>query len=243
MKSFLLMVSFFTRLPCPQIEFSHELYKKGVNLLPLVGLVTGSVLYAVSFLDRFLPEAMMGIVLYFAYIVITGGLHLDGLADSCDALFSGRDQNRMLEIMKDSRSGSFGVLGLILVSAAYIVLLPQLPREALFIFPVIGKCAPAIATNVAPYVREEGMGKMFADHSTLSSAILAIAFTNILAYIVDPAFILGVDLAFLCIFILTKNIKNIIGGVTGDIYGFLCEASQIIFLLVTNIVYFKYILY
>ncbi|NCB42748.1 MAG: adenosylcobinamide-GDP ribazoletransferase [Clostridia bacterium] len=240
MRSFLLMLSFFTTLPFPQTEFSEERYKKGVNMLPFVGLVTGAILYGVSFADKILPEAALGIVLYLAYILITGGLHLDGLADSCDALFSGRDQIRMLEIMKDSRIGSFGVLGLIVASASYMVLLPLIPREALFILPVIGKCAPAIAANVAPYVREEGMGKMFTENCTLTSAVLAIAFANILGYILEPSFILGVDLAFLSVFILSQKVKSLLGGITGDILGFLCEASQIIFLFAMTLIYFAF---
>ena len=207
-------------------------------MLPLVGLVTGTILYAVSFVDKILPESIMGIVLYVVYIIITGGLHLDGLADSCDALFSGRDKDKMLEIMKDSRSGSFGVLSLIVVSAAYIILLPQVPREALLIFPVIGKCAPAIAANVAPYIRKEGMGKMFAENCTLSSAVIAIIFTNVLGYILEPSYILGVNIAFLSIFIMSKKIKTLLGGATGDIFGLLCEVSQTIFLLAINIIYF-----
>lgn len=236
MKTFLLMLSFFTRLPCPQTEFTQERYIKGINLLPLVGLVIGAILYIVSFADRALSGPIMGIVLYFAYIIITGGLHLDGLADSCDALFSGRDKGKMLEIMKDSRSGSFGVLGLILVSAAYIALLPEMPKEALFIFPVIGKCAPAIAANVAPYIREEGMGKIFAEHCQLSSAIGAIIFANVLALIFDPALVVAANISFLCVFILAKKIKSLLGGVTGDVFGLLCEVSQITFLLSVYII-------
>lgn len=236
MKTFLLMLSFFTRLPCPQTEFTQERYIKGINLLPLVGLVIGAILYIVSFADRALSGPIMGIVLYFAYIIITGGLHLDGLADSCDALFSGRDKGKMLEIMKDSRSGSFGVLGLILVSAAYIALLPEMPKEALFIFPVIGKCAPAIAANVAPYIREEGMGKIFAEHCQLSSAIGAIIFANVLALIFDPALVVAANISVLCVFILVKKIKSLLGGVTGDVFGLLCEVSQITFLLSVYII-------
>lgn len=241
MKSFFLMLSFFTRLPCPQVEFTQERYSKGINMLPFVGLVTGGILYTVSYAGRFLPEPVFGIVLYFTYIVITGGLHLDGLADSCDALFSGRSRDKMLEIMKDSRSGSFGVLGLIVASAAYIALLPGVPREALLIFPVIGKCAPAIASNAAAYIKEEGMGKMFADHCTFSCVIIAVVSANALGYAFGPLFIIGVDIALLSIFILTKKIKSVLGGITGDIYGLLCETSQILFLFVVNVIYFTHI--
>lgn len=237
MKSFLLMLSFFTRLPCPHIEFTQERYIKGMNLLPVVGVVIGAILYIVSFADRVLPISVMGVVLYFAYIVITGGLHLDGLADSCDALFSGRDKEKMLEIMKDSTNGSFGVLGLIVISAAYITLLPQMPREVLVLFPVIGKCAPAISANVSSYIREEGMGKMFADHCKLSSAIMAMLFVNVLAFILDPYFALATNIAFLSIFILTKKIKHLLGGITGDVFGFLCEVSQVVFLLSVQVIY------
>ena len=110
-RSFVLMLGFFARIPVPQIEYTEERYIKGIPLLPFVGAVSGGLLLCVYQLSRWLPMPVTALALFLAYLLITGGLHLDGLGDSCDALFSGRDREKMLEIMKDSRSGSFGVLG------------------------------------------------------------------------------------------------------------------------------------
>ena len=131
------MLGFFTRIPVPQIEYTEERYIKGIPLLPFVGAVSGGLLLCVYQLSRWLPMPVTVLALFLAYLLITGGLHLDGLGDSCDALFSGRDREKMLEIMKDSRSGSFGVLGLIFASAAYLVLLNYAPWQAVLLFPVI----------------------------------------------------------------------------------------------------------
>ncbi len=233
MKAFFLMLTFFTRLPLPRMEYTEERYIKGISCIPFVGIIIGGILYCISFLGEFLSPPVMAVLLFSAYAFITGGLHLDGLADSCDALFSGRDKETMLEIMKDSRSGSFGVLGLIIASAFYLVLLPQAPKEALLLFPVIGKCAPAIGANAAAYVRKEGMGKLFSENCGPIQMIFAIIIVNGFAFLLNPSLLAGANIALLSIYIITKKVKKILGGLTGDILGLLCETSQIIFLFTT----------
>lgn len=237
MRAFLLMLSFFTRLPLPHVEYTQERYIKGIKFIPLVGVITGALLYFLSFADAVLSPSVMGFLLFFGYVLITGGLHLDGLADSCDALFSGRDRQTMLEIMKDSRSGSFGVLGLIIASAAYLVLLPQVPKEALLLFPVIGKCAPAIGASAAPYIRKEGLAKVFSENSGVVQTAASVVIANAVAFFLNPLFLIGTNAALIFIFMLTKKIKKTLGGITGDILGLLCEASQIIFLFITYVLY------
>jgi adenosylcobinamide-GDP ribazoletransferase len=237
MKAFLLMLSFFTRLPLPRVEYTQERYIKGIKFIPLVGVIIGAFLYFLSFAGAVLSPSVMGVLLFFGYVLVTGGLHLDGLADSCDALFSGRDRQTMLEIMKDSRSGSFGVLGLIIASAAYLVLLPQMPGEALLLFPVIGKCAPAIGAAAAPYVRQEGVAKVFSENCGVVQTAVSVATANAIAFLLNPVLLIGTNIALIFIFMLTKKIEKSLGGITGDILGLLCEASQIIFLFITYVLY------
>ena len=218
-RSFVLMLGFFTRIPVPQIEYTEERYIKGIPLLPFVGAVSGGLLLCVYQLSRWLPMPVTALALFLAYLLITGGLHLDGLGDSCDALFSGRDREKMLEIMKDSRSGSFGVLGLIFASAAYLVLLNYAPWQAVLLFPVIGKCTPALASNWSPYIRAKGMA---------FDLLLSIAAGFALCVPFGVAAIIS-----LCVCVgITLRVKHILGGITGDILGLLCEVSQLTFLFV-----------
>ncbi|HCU08612.1 MAG TPA: adenosylcobinamide-GDP ribazoletransferase [Clostridiales bacterium] len=231
MRSFFLMLAFFTRLPVPRILYSEERYIRGIPLLPLVGAVTGAILYGASFARPYLSGALYGVLLFLLYLLITGGLHLDGLADSCDALFSGRDRETMLEIMKDSRSGSFGVLGLIVAAAFYLVLLPEASPAALFFFPVIGKCTPSIAVNLSPYIRPEGMARLFAAHCSRFSAVLGAGLVFLAAGMIDRTLLLPAICSLLFAAALTLRIQRVLGGITGDILGLLCEASQIAFLV------------
>ena len=104
-RSFLLMLGFFTRIPVPQVEYTEERYVRGIPLLPFVGAVNGGLLVCVWQLHRWLPTPVVSLLMFLLYLLLTGGIHLDGLGDSCDALFSGRDRERMLEIMKDKGNG------------------------------------------------------------------------------------------------------------------------------------------
>ncbi len=230
MKAFLLMLAFFTRLPVPQVPYTEERYVKGIPLLPLVGAVTGALLLGASYARPYLPASLFGVLLFLLYLLVTGGLHLDGLADSCDALFSGRDRETMLEIMKDSRSGSFGVLGLILASAFYLALFPQASPAALFFFPVIGKCTPSLAVQLSPYIRPEGMARLFSAHCSKTCAAAGTGLTLLAIGLTDRSLILPAAFALALAAILTKKVQRALDGITGDILGMLCEAAQIAFL-------------
>jgi adenosylcobinamide-GDP ribazoletransferase len=230
MKPFLLMLAFFTRLPLPEIPYTEERYLRGIPLLPLVGAVTGALLWGASYARPYLPGPLSGVLLFLLYLLITGGLHLDGLADSCDALFSGRDRETMLEIMKDSRSGSFGVLGLIVAAAFYLALLPEASPAALFFFPVIGKCTPALAVQLSPYVRPEGMARLFAGGCTRSWAWGGTALTLFVLGLAEPDLLLPAALSLVLALALTRRVRRTLGGITGDVLGLLCEVSQIAFL-------------
>jgi len=231
-QAFILMLGFFTRIPVPQIEYTEERYVKGIPLLPFVGAVSGGLLWCVFQLSRWLPMPVVALLIFLAYLLITGGIHMDGLGDSCDALFSARDPERMLEIMKDSRSGSFGVLGLIAASAAYLILLSYAPWQAVLLFPVVGKVTPALSSNWAPYIRAKGMAELFCQNATKGvlafDALLCIAAGFALGISVGIAAVIAL---FACV-TLVLRVKHILGGITGDILGLACEVSQLIFLFV-----------
>lgn len=188
MKTFLLMLSFFTRLPVPHVQYTEERYVKGVCLMPFVGLIIGLFLYVLSWLRLIFAPAVVALILLFGYIYITGGLHLDGLADTCDGVFSGRDPKRALEIMKDSRIGTFGVLSILFFFAFYLILYQYTPYEALILFPIVGKSAPLISAYHAEYARSAGMGKALTEHTGKREYALAVL-VPVIASLVVPLLI------------------------------------------------------
>jgi adenosylcobinamide-GDP ribazoletransferase len=252
-KRFLFLLGFFTRLPVPQQSYSEEAYARAVRLLPLVGLVIGAILALVSLIHLLVGGLVGALLLLIVYLLVTGGLHFDGLADSADGVFSGRSRERALEIMKDSRIGAFGVLALILAALAYLVLFTEVPWQALLIFPVVGRTAPLIAATLAPYARPEGMGATTA-HSGGGGSVLTALLTVVLALLLPVLLQLGLLLvqggeplqlvlalpllyagvatvaALLSIVLMTHAFRRRLGGVTGDTFGAMIEISSVVFL-------------
>ena len=232
----MLMLSFFTRLPVPYVEYEEERYIKGIKTIPFVGLVLGAILYLVSFVGRWFHPQVTAMILLAAYIFMTGGLHLDGLADTCDGVFSGRDRERMLEIMKDSRIGSFGVLAMLFFFLFYSVMYQFLPREALFVLPVIGKSAPLISASLAEYARPSGMGRLLVDNITAKEVMIAVILPFLTAMAIPGmqqelcvVLMIACVLGEFSVVFLTAWLKKKLGGITGDTHGMVCEASQMVF--------------
>ena len=147
-KLFWAMLSFITRLPVPRrwsqgLDFEH--YSRGIITFPLIGLLLG----AISGLVFMVLQAWCGVPLaaLFSVLVLalmTGGFHLDGLADTCDGVFSARSRDRMLEIMRDSRLGTHGGLALIFVVLAKILVLSELALRG---EPILASLAAACAVS------------------------------------------------------------------------------------------------
>ncbi|XPE41756.1 adenosylcobinamide-GDP ribazoletransferase [Shigella flexneri] len=170
-KLFWAMLSFITRLPVPRrwsqgLDFEH--YSRGIITFPLIGLLLG----AISGLVFMVLQAWCGAPLaaLFSVLVLalmTGEFHLDGLADTCDGVFSARSRDRMLEIMRDSRLGTHGGLALIFVVLAKILVLSELALRG---EPILASLAAACAVSRGTaallmyrhrYAREEGLGNVF----------------------------------------------------------------------------------
>lgn len=229
MKTIWLVLAFFTRLPVPRVEYTDERYAKGAKLVPLVGFVTGAILYALSFFHLIFDPAVTALILLSGYIVVTGGLHLDGFADTCDGIFSGRSRERILEIMRDSRVGSYGVLAMLFFVAFYVVMYQRVPYSALILFPVVGKSAPGISAACAPYVRPEGLGKVFCDSVGGLEIFIAVAAPAVGAILLNPWYLIAVGTGLLSVVITSLSLKKKIGGITGDTLGMACEVSQMTF--------------
>lgn len=229
MKTIFLVIAYFTRLPVPYVEYTEERYLKCFKLMPLVGLLLGAILYALSFFHLIFHRDVVSMILLGGYICVTGGLHLDGLADTCDGIFSGRERSRMLEIMKDSHVGSFGVLAMIFFVAFYMVMYARIPYEALLILPIVGKSSPLISASMADYARPDGMGRLLVDNCGKVELTAALLVPTIAAALIDPYFLIPVAAGLLSVVFITWRLKKILGGITGDTMGMVCEISQMVY--------------
>jgi len=204
---------------------------------PLVGLVIGALTWLAWKGATFLfPPLVTGIVSLLVWVVLTGGLHLDGLADCCDGLFASVMSERRLEIMKDPHIGAFGVIGLILVLFLKAALLASLAPASSFGIILAASLARwcILVAGLLPLARSSGSG-MGADFATgfrrsfiLWGAIIPLAIAFFLGMRGILSALAGVGAAGLVLWLA----KSRIGGVTGDVFGMVVEIVEVAVLLV-----------
>ncbi len=236
-----------------QSVWTEQSFGESVKYFPAVGAVLGifyaAIVGAINLLN--LP-LLTGAVGFSSLIILTGGIHCDGLMDSADGLFSGREREKILEIMKDSRAGSFGVVSMILVAAIEISALAELAKlstwwlcAAIFSAPIIARLMMVVTIGSFPYARKSGMGKSFAKFTTRRTIIFAAAETFLLLLplnFISEIFLFCAAAANLVALIVAWRFATFatekIGGVTGDIYGAVTTLTEmfalITFLLIGN---------
>ncbi|BFM10117.1 adenosylcobinamide-GDP ribazoletransferase [Simiduia litorea] len=161
--SFWLALMFLTRIPAPVLDTVTDRDQgRALMFFPVIGLLIGMVLAAILFL---LPTAMplvSAALLLMVWVFITGGLHIDGLADAADAWLGGLgDKERTLEIMKDPRAGSAAIMAVVCVLLVKFAALATFDRLdcvlAVIVTPIIGRCVPALLFFSTPYARDFGL--------------------------------------------------------------------------------------
>ncbi len=199
---------------------------------PLAGLLLGVIVAGGDLLlQPVVAPLVRDVIVVAMLVVLTGALHLDGLIDTFDGVFAGRTREGRLEIMRDPRAGSFGVVSVVLLLALKIAALASLPIEsriaALVVAPCLGRWAIVLVTGSFAYARPEGMGRAFKDsvgrHHVVMAGLLSacaagamVGGGGIIIWIVASA---GALLA-------GRWATARLGGVTGDIYGAICELVE-----------------
>lgn len=238
MLAFWIALQFLSSLPV-RLPGMPEPAQLGRSLLfyPLVGLLFGGLLWGLDALLLGTPLLLHGALLLTAWVLLSGGLHLDGLADSADAWLGGfGDRERTLLIMKDPRSGPIAVITLVLVLllkfAALLALIEQRQTLALIIVPVLGRGALLGLFLTTPYVRAGGLGQALADHLPRHrgwQVLLACALAGVLVagWVGVSALVIA-----LAVFIgLRQMMLRRLGGCTGDTAGALLELLEMVVLV------------
>jgi adenosylcobinamide-GDP ribazoletransferase len=201
---------------------------------PLVGLAIGAITWlAWNGAVLAFPVWVAGVVTLVVWVVLTGGLHLDGLADCCDGLLASTTVERRLEIMKDPHVGAFGVVGLILVLMLKGVALASLTPATSFGILLATSLARwcILPAGLLPLARLSGMGADFALGFRRSfiawGAILPLAITTFLGLLGIVSNITGLVAAGLIVWLA----KSRIGGVTGDVFGMVVEIVETVVLI------------
>jgi adenosylcobinamide-GDP ribazoletransferase len=187
---------------------------------------------------RLFPSLLAALLTVTVWKLLTGGLHLDGVADCLDGL-TGRDPVQRLAIMRDSRIGAFGALGLIVLMllevAAVAELSPGSRWRTLLVVPVVGRAMPALLARLFARARPEGQGAIFAASVPRTAAPLALALAALAGLAaLGPAGLVAVAVAGLAALALARFMAGRLGGITGDVHGAAIEVAELAVLLTVS---------
>ena len=247
LRLFFLALQFFTRLPIPRwVGFDADWQRHAIGYFPATGLpvaAAGIAVYVIAL--QLWPPALAVLLAVAAGILITGAIHEDGLADSCDGFGAGGGADRILRIMRDSQIGVFGALGIMLMLAlkcAALVTLAGLSSyqvcAALLVAHPLSRllCLPLI--RALPYVRAEGKAKALAQQISgfeCLSGVLTVLPVWLLAGLAGwlpwRGLLLGTGLAALAAWYLARLFVKRIGGYTGDCLGAVQQAAELMLYL------------
>lgn len=236
---FLLAVQFLTKIPVTvRGSVDEKKLARSMAFFSLVGVLLGvcaAALHALISLAFAPPVSILAALAFL--IIITGNLHGDGLMDTADGLYSGKPRERMLEIMRDSRVGSHGVMAGILVLLAKYVLLVQMPAAvqglALIMAVALGRWSQVYGAAFYQYARSTGGTGNFTVHVGFREM-----FYNSLTVMLLTVFLLGLHGLILLIAVLAGTallewyIAGRIGGITGDTLGATSECIEVLTLVV-----------
>ncbi len=242
-------ISFLTRLPLP--DFIHARmddqnarldFRRSLYWFPAVGMLLGAIL---ALIDRPLllifPRPLAAGLLLLLYVILTGGLHLDGLMDSADGLLSGRSPEKIPEIMRDSSSGAFAVLAavlyLLLKFLCFWLLIDSWRIGGLIIMPVISRLIMALGLIKLP-VQSESLAEVFSGGLNFKKGF-QLVFPALALLLLLPTFdllpfhviIISALAAVFVSVLIVRGVISLLGGLTGDIFGMLNEVGELIILI------------
>lgn len=233
-KGLILSFQFFTRIPINiSIDFSERNIRYSIFFISLVGAIIGGLGSLVYYLLSPHNKLIASFLTLLTTIILTGGLHIDGLSDTFDGFLSNRDKDKTLEIMKDSRIGAFGVLSIVLliifkfilifsIDNLIPVLILSLANSRLVLSIIIGSKEPAKA---------EGLGHLFHKSNPKKLIIISCLVYILILLLLDIRYIIPFIINYLVAEYISYLSKKKIGGLTGDVYGAIIEIGDTISLL------------
>jgi len=201
---------------------------------PVVGAMIGLILslfYGLCYI--FFPQSICALLTLILWVVLTGGLHLDGWTDCWDALGASVSREKRRDILKDSRLGAFGAIGLILLLLTKVItiMVMKTPVAAIFVAPVIGRSMMVIASQGA-VTSEGGMAEGFLQGLERRSCIFCWVFTILIALFAGITGLLSIAGAYAGALWFRRFAESRIGFINGDVLGSMCELSEAIVLII-----------
>lgn len=233
MKRFLVALQFLTVLPIKiTSEIAEEDFGKSLRYFPLVGMLIGLALSGVASLSSLLPNPVVAVLILIMSIVLTGGIHLDGFADTCDGFYGPRSKERILEIMRDSRVGVMGVTGVFCLLALKCTLIASIPHNVLWklliMMTVFARWSQVLVCCTSNYAREEGKAKYFVEYAGKKELLVGSIFAVVLfLFLMKLKGLVLLVVSLLPLLLFMNYVKRKIGGVTGDTVGATSEIAEV----------------
>lgn len=226
-------IQFLTRLPVPAYRFEPDMVMGAAKFYPIVGALVGLPAVAIERLLRgHLPVTVVAAAVLVSFVVITGGMHEDGLADTADGLGAGGERKRVLDIMRDSRIGSFGTLAIVFSVLCRWALLSAIApgRFAFYVLSaqVLCRWTALPLAHFLPSARKDGLGEKLAHKVSLAAlaigSALALAIVGLclrIRMLAPVAAVLAVTIASGLWY------RAKLGGITGDCFGASNQLAEI----------------
>ncbi|MCX5710970.1 MAG: adenosylcobinamide-GDP ribazoletransferase [Candidatus Omnitrophica bacterium] len=241
MKRFLIALQFLTTLPFNiKRRIEEKDFGRSLAYFPIVGLLLGIFLAGVAYISALLPPLVISILILATWTLITGGIHLDGFADTCDGFYGSKPKEEILKIMRDPRIGVMGAVGVTLLLLFKFAVLSSIQSQdlgkVLIMTVVFARWSQTLACSTSKYARDEGKARYFIEYSKKADMFIGALFTLIINW-----FLMGTKGVILFILLLTvtflfiRYVQRKIGGMTGDTIGAtneIAEAAGLIFSLI-----------
>ncbi|MFD1861840.1 adenosylcobinamide-GDP ribazoletransferase [Planococcus chinensis] len=243
---FALAFQFFSIVP---VKKALPMEKRDITAmyiaLPIVGALLGAAAMGSAFLLREYTDAsslLSGFLLMLVFLGATGGLHVDGLADTADAFFSYRDRKKRLEIMGDPRIGAFGTMALILAIAGKIILIAEsfsaMPLLWLMAVPVLSRTGLLLLFSWTKSAKTDGLAAFFQGKAEMrwirAAAFLYLLVVGMLLLYIGGWLLASVVLAVfgLMLLLYRRFCLRHFGGATGDLFGAFVEGAELLLWMV-----------
>jgi adenosylcobinamide-GDP ribazoletransferase len=231
---FLTALRFLTIIPLPGGKLSPREVGRSLAYFPAVGAIIGIILIALNWLlGLLLPQAIVNILLVVSLAIISGGLHLDGFVDTCDGMVGHKTARERWRVMKDSRAGAFGIIGVSCLLLTKYIALNSVPADwlvlTLLLMPVLSRWTMVYAVFAYPYAKPSGLGKAFKQEASL--LVFLVATVIALAIAVLPAQLFGLVImlgVWIIVMAIAFYLKGRFGGLTGDNYGAINEIAEVL---------------
>jgi adenosylcobinamide-GDP ribazoletransferase len=233
-KGLILAFQFLTRLPINiAIDFNDKNIRNSIFFFPLVGAVIGAIGGFVYYILSPLNIEIASFLTMLTLIILTGGIHIDGLSDTFDGFLSNRDREKVLEIMKDSRIGAFGVLSIVILLLFKYILIKNTPNLPIGLILSLANSRLVVGYIISykKCARPGGLGDLFNKSNPKKLIILSSLLYVFILLVFNKAYIIPLLATILTGEIISYIAYKKIGGLTGDVYGTIIEIGECISLL------------